>query len=140
MVDSEYVLLKLQNEFPETFHYFSTQYLAFHHTEDGLHAWNSAPVIQLEGKRIKQFRYNEYDLAPLTYLRDVEQFYHHNKILIKLLKEHEFLIKLQVGEMILLDNHRILHGRTAFQGYRNLVGCYVGADDWMMRARAQCTN
>ena len=37
---------------------------------------------------------------------------------------------LEVGEMVVIDNHRVCHGRTAFTGFRNLVGCYVGRDDW----------
>ena len=40
-------------------------------------------------------------------------------------------LHLQAGEMIVFDNHRILHGRTAFDptlGARHLQGCYADHD------------
>ncbi|KAJ1624457.1 hypothetical protein T492DRAFT_1046735 [Pavlovales sp. CCMP2436] len=36
-----------------------------------------------------------------------------------------------------VDNQRVLHGRTAFQGgVREMVGCYVGRDEYESRLRA----
>ena len=37
--------------------------------------------------------------------------------------------------MVVINNHRVLHGRTGFTGFRNLVGCYVGKDDWESHLR-----
>ena len=31
------------------------------------------------------------------------------------------------NEALIIDNHRILHGRQSFIGYRNIVGCYLNA-------------
>lgn len=140
LVDSAHVLLQLERDHPETYRFFATRQFAFHHTETGLFALHYAPVIQTQGAEVLQFRYNEYDLAKLDFhsADELELFYSHNRILIAALKQNEFRIKLRVGDMLVLDNHRVLHGRTAFTGYRNLIGCYVGVDDWMMRARALC--
>lgn len=142
LVDSEYVLQQLKHTHHDTFVYFATKKFTFHHTEPGLEALHYAPVIDVQGGsdgEIVQFRYNEYDLhkLPLEDENDVDLFYKHNRVLIAALKANEMRIKLEVGDMLVLDNHRVLHGRTAFTGYRNLIGCYVGVDDWMMRARAQ---
>lgn len=139
LVDSEMVVEILRSDYPKTFEFFRDTPLVFHHTEKGLFARVCAPVISLEfDGSLKQFRYNEYDLAKIDYMndQDLNNFYHHNAILAKVIKSCEHHIKLRVGEMVILDNHRIMHGRTAFQGYRNLIGCYVGADDWIMRARS----
>jgi len=139
LVDSETVVNILRADHPATFKFFTDTSLVFHHTEKGLNARVCAPVITVEPDgSLKQFRYNEYDMAPLNYLSEhaIDEFYFHNEILHDTIRECENPIKLRVGDMVIVDNHRVMHGRTAFQGYRNLVGCYVGADDWIMRARA----
>ena len=33
--------------------------------------------------------------------------------------------RLHKNQALIVDNHRILHGRTSFEGERNLMGCYV---------------
>tara|TARA_Y100000590_G_C15707005_1_gene1009004 strand:+ start:774 stop:1472 length:699 start_codon:yes stop_codon:yes gene_type:complete len=33
--------------------------------------------------------------------------------------------RLEKNDLLIMNNHRILHGRTAFTGNRNLVGCYI---------------
>lgn len=47
-------------------------------------------------------------------------------------------LKLAHGEMVVFDNRRVLHGRTAFDpstGYRHLHGCYVDRGEWDSRLR-----
>ena len=39
--------------------------------------------------------------------------------------------KLQPGDVMMFDNHRLLHGRTAYdsnEGMRHLQGCYLEFD------------
>ena len=43
--------------------------------------------------------------------------------------------KLRPGRLLLVDNWRVLHGRTAFIGRRELCGCYLPRDDWLNKAR-----
>ncbi|GJM37305.1 MAG: hypothetical protein DHS20C19_06720 [Acidimicrobiales bacterium] len=33
------------------------------------------------------------------------------------------------GQLLLIDNWRLLHGRTHYSGNRVLLGCYTGHDD-----------
>ncbi len=46
---------------------------------------------------------------------------------------HQVEHRLEAGDAIIFDNHRLLHGRTAFElgasGRRHLVGCYLDADE-----------
>ncbi len=46
---------------------------------------------------------------------------------------HEFELRLEPGDLLAFDNHRLLHGRTAFElgatGRRNLKGCYLDKED-----------
>ena len=46
-----------------------------------------------------------------------------------------FRTLLSADTMLVFDNWRILHGRTAFRGERKLVGCYVPYEDWVAKAR-----
>jgi trimethyllysine dioxygenase len=64
LVDADMVVNVLQTSYPETYKFFCEKPLVFHHTEKGLFARVCAPVIALEvDGGLKQFRYNEYDLA-----------------------------------------------------------------------------
>ena len=47
----------------------------------------------------------------------------------------ETTLRLEPGDAIFCDNHRVLHGRHAFVGHRRLLGCYLQADDWRSRLR-----
>lgn len=40
------------------------------------------------------------------------------------------------GVLMVMDNFRVLHGRTAFSGDRVMCGSYVARSDWLDRARA----
>ena len=44
---------------------------------------------------------------------------------------HQVAFRLEPGDIMLMDNHRVLHGRTAFDpmsGRRHLQGCYIEHD------------
>ncbi len=42
--------------------------------------------------------------------------------------EHQVTFRLEPGDVMFMDNHRAMHGRTAFdpsRGRRHLQGCYI---------------
>ena len=87
-----------------------------------------------------QIRINAYDRAPhenMT-LSNQLKFYNYYPRLIKMSKEDSLMkkISLQPGTVLLVNNWRILHGRTAFEGQRTLSGCYIGHMDFMSRCRS----
>jgi gamma-butyrobetaine dioxygenase len=49
----------------------------------------------------------------------------------------EWQRRLEPGDLLAFDNHRMLHGRTAFElgasGRRRLFGCYLDVDDLLSR-------
>ncbi len=47
----------------------------------------------------------------------------------------EYRFQLEPGTVLLFDNQRVLHGRTAFTGHRRLIGCYLHGDDYRSRLR-----
>ena len=52
----------------------------------------------------------------------MEQFYTYLPVLYERFRDEKYTLKhtLDVGEMVVIDNWRVLHGREEFEGYRNL--------------------
>ncbi len=55
--------------------------------------------------------------------------------------------RMSAGEVLVVDNHRVLHGRTSFdptRGHRHLQGCYIDHDgpvtEWILNGRAERTQ
>jgi trimethyllysine dioxygenase len=86
-----------------------------------------------------RFRYNNDDRAPLTTLApaDVPLFYRHLHVLTRATRDPAMaaMVRLRPGDGLLVDNHRVLHGRHAFSGARNLLGWYMDRDELLSRAR-----
>ncbi|HEY3147282.1 MAG TPA: TauD/TfdA family dioxygenase [Dongiaceae bacterium] len=70
----------------------------------------------------------------------VEPWYAAYRNLARILKqpEHELVFRLAPGDLLVMQNERALHGRTAFDanlGRRHLQGCYVDKDGLESRMR-----
>jgi alpha-ketoglutarate-dependent taurine dioxygenase len=130
----------LRRDFPSTFAFFCRVPLPFIHQEGAVAMRHAAPVFELHAatSEVSSFRYNELDRAPfgppLSY-EDICDFYTHQAVLVRTLDSLSISHRLEAGDTILVDNHRVLHGRHAFVGPRNLIGCYLTADDWKSRWR-----
>ncbi|XP_064374118.1 trimethyllysine dioxygenase, mitochondrial isoform X2 [Dromaius novaehollandiae] len=83
--------------------------------------------------------YNNYDRAVInTVPYDVvHRWYTAHRTLTAELRrpENELWVKLKPGKALFIDNWRVLHGREAFTGYRQLCGCYLTRDDVLNTAR-----
>lgn len=73
-------------------------------------------------------------LSKLSF-ENVANFYESLVHFSNLLEDDPQTIKLTPGLIIFLDNWRVLHGRTAFTGFRHLCGAYISRSDWLSRAR-----
>lgn len=51
-------------------------------------------------------------------------------------EDAEYWVQLAPGTVVVIDNWRVMHGRSAFTGKRRMCGAYVGADDWGSRLTA----
>ncbi|WVW79060.1 trimethyllysine dioxygenase [Kwoniella bestiolae CBS 10118] len=51
-------------------------------------------------------------------------------------EDAEYWVQLHPGTVLVIDNWRVMHGRSAFTGSRTMCGAYVGADDWLSRRAA----
>jgi len=84
---------------------------------------------------LTQVRWNNDDRSVMSHFDDphvVDDWYNAirewNKCLTS--PDSEFWIQLQPGTVIFIDNHRVLHGRSAFHGNRRMCGAYIGVDEY----------
>ncbi|MFM2320033.1 MAG: hypothetical protein RLZZ215_2654 [Pseudomonadota bacterium] len=100
------------------------------------------PLIRLNDKgELQEFLLN----AHLADIPDMEEdsmlaFYQAYQWLMRRLRDPKYMIqlKLNAGEMVVFDNRRVLHGRTAFNpntGQRQLLGYYIDRGEVDSRIR-----
>ncbi|KAI9193713.1 Trimethyllysine dioxygenase [Polychytrium aggregatum] len=144
-VDSFYAAKLLKEQHPEHYETLSTVPVRTHCAgdEDELHFSTPShrPIFGLDPitDELIQVRFNEPDRSILNHIPGdkVYKFYEALAVWRSILThpESEFKIALRPGTVVAVDNWRVLHGRTAFTGYRRLVGCYHGWDELQSRIR-----
>lgn len=97
------------------------------------------PIINLESTsgELTHVRYNNADRSVMHHLKPeiVEAWYKAVKTWNKLLTspDSEYWVQLSPGTAVVVDNHRVLHGRSAFTGERRMCGAYVAQDELISR-------
>ncbi|KAK9761770.1 hypothetical protein K7432_013088 [Basidiobolus ranarum] len=139
-VDGLNVAQKLRESHPDSYEFLSNTRIVTHSAGDehvfinptprGYPILNHDPMTG----ELYQIRFNNDDRSTLDYLagEDVERFYkalrNWNDILRQ--PQSEYQIQLEPGRVVVFNNWRVLHGRTAFVGHRRLIGCYLNWDDY----------
>ncbi|EEB89684.1 hypothetical protein MPER_12193 [Moniliophthora perniciosa FA553] len=81
-----------------------------------------------------QVRWNNDDRSAMRHLsgNNVEDWYNAIRTWHSLLTspDSEYWIQLTPGTVVAINNHRVLHGRSAFDGRRRMCGAYVGIDEY----------
>ena len=92
-------------------------------------------VIQLdENQQLHQVRFSpRLDVVPILEKSELELYYKARKKLSAMYNSDKYRIefKLQPKDLLMMDNYRLLHGRTEFdanEGSRFLQGCYLDFD------------
>jgi gamma-butyrobetaine dioxygenase len=95
----------------------------------------SAAPIELDVTgRVQALHFSpRLDFVPLRPPAELAQYYRARRAFDHLLRSPEFEIRflLDAGELVMMDNRRLLHGRSGFdpaQGLRHLQGCYIDID------------
>ncbi len=93
------------------------------------------PLIQLScSGEVSAVHYNNRSIAPLRLAAgDASLFYAAYRRFAVLLRDPRFQLRFRLrdGDLVVFDNQRILHGRTAFSSasqLRHLRGCYLTRD------------
>lgn len=136
LVDAFGCASQLLAESPEDFELLASVAVEYPYVRDDVEIVGRASLIEVDDGEMRRVR-RAPDLmgSPLVTAVEADDFYAALRRWWQLLDDpkatHE--IALAPGELLLFDNHRMLHGRTAFElgasGRRRLVGCYLHADD-----------
>jgi len=120
---------------PEAFALLSETSVPFHYRSGDAELRAERPLIQLSVHgEVTAVHYNSRSIAPLRLpARDAPRFYSAYRRLATLLRDPRFQLhtRLDAGTLVVFDNQRILHGRTAFSSARHarhLRGCYLSRD------------
>jgi gamma-butyrobetaine dioxygenase len=121
---------------PEGFVLLTQTPVPFHYRSQSADLYAERPLIQLSCRgAVTAVHYNSRSIAPLIDLsaRAAAAFYGAYRRFAALLRDPRYQLKFRLadGEIVVFDNQRILHGRTAFSSARHarhLRGCYLTRD------------
>ena len=135
LVDGFTVSEKLKKDFPDYYKILTEIKIRFQFIDQSVVLENWAEMIQLdEHGNFKQVRFSpRLDFVPLIDKEKLELYYSARKKISEFYNSDNYRIefKLQPGDLIMIDNYRLLHGRTAYdanEGSRFLQGCYIDYD------------
>jgi gamma-butyrobetaine dioxygenase len=120
---------------PEAFSELTTTPVPFLYQSKDAELYAERPLIQLSvSGQVTAVHYNNRSIAPLALSApQMRRFYVAYRRLAALLREPRFQLRTQLGagHLVVFDNQRVLHGRTAFSSARfprHLRGCYLSRD------------
>ena len=135
LVDGLAVTEELKKEHPSFFQILTKIKVRFQFVDDNVVLEDWAEMIQLdENKRLKQVRFSpRLDFVPLMDKGKLELYYAARNKISEMYNSEKFRIefKLKPGDLLMMDNYRLLHGRTEYnanEGNRFLQGCYIDYD------------
>jgi gamma-butyrobetaine hydroxylase len=141
LVDGFKVAADLRAEHPDLFEQLATVSLRFHFRDDGNEHEHDAPVIELDTTgEVRAVRYSNHSAQPfLLPVDQMESFYDAYTTFGRMRESDRYRVtmRLGAGDLYMVDNRRVLHGRTGFRsgGERHLQSCYIERDEFMSRLR-----
>jgi gamma-butyrobetaine dioxygenase len=125
----------LQNVSPEDFKILTTTPVPFHFRSENADLYAERPLIQLRcDGAVSAVHYNNRSIAPLLATdHSVKGFYAAYRRFAQSLRDPQYQMRYRLndGELVVFDNQRVLHGRSAFTSAkhpRHLRGCYLTRD------------
>ena len=135
LVDGLTVTEDLKSNHPEFYKILTEIKVKFKFIDKDVVLENWSPLIELsDEKKFKQVRFSpRLDFVPILDKEKLDLYYKARKKLSEMYNSDNYKIefKLSAKDLIMMDNYRLLHGRTAYQtseGERFLQGCYIDYD------------
>ena len=135
LVDGYTVTEKLKKDYKNYYKVLTEIKVRFQFIDQNVVLEDWAEMIQLDhNKNFKQVRFSpRLDFVPLMDKEKLELYYKARNKLSELYNSEKYRIefKLLPGDLLMMDNHRLLHGRTSYnanEGKRFLQGCYIDYD------------
>jgi len=135
LVDGLAVTEELKKNYPDYYKILTEIKVRFQFIDQNVVLEDWAEMIKLdENNRFKQVRFSpRLDFVPLMEKEKLELYYSARNKISEMYNSEKFRIefKLKPGDLLMMDNHRLLHGRTEYnanEGNRFLQGCYIDYD------------
>ncbi len=134
LVDGFYAAEHLRQNYPADFELLATTPVEFRFYDEANDIATLAPLIRVDSTgNITGIRYNNRSLAPFRLQpKQILPYYTAYQRFGKLLNDPRYQIqfRMQAGDLFIVDNERVLHGRSGFDGSgtRHLQGCYADRD------------
>jgi gamma-butyrobetaine dioxygenase len=135
LVDGFAAAEALREQDPDAFGILARTPVRFRFRDTDTELVRSASPIELDGAwRIEAVNFSpRLDYVPLLRPQELAAYFQARKAFDHLLRSPRFEIRflLESGDLMMMDNRRLLHGRTAFdprEGLRHLQGCYIDLD------------
>jgi alpha-ketoglutarate-dependent taurine dioxygenase len=126
---------ELRTVAPEDFEVLTRTAVPFRYSSADAELYAERPLIQLStAGTVAAVHYNSRSIAPLAIpAAQTARFYSAYRHFAALLRQARYQLRtrLGTGTLVVFDNQRILHGRTAFSSARyprHLRGCYLSRD------------
>ncbi|SDF91767.1 gamma-butyrobetaine dioxygenase [Limimonas halophila] len=135
LVDSLAVAEQLRTEDPEGLELLATTPVRFRFTDENEELIERRTIVNRDATgRMTGVHYSpRLDYLPVMDPESTRRFQRARRRLGELFADPAFEIRfpLGAGELMMFDNSRVLHGRTAYdprEGFRHLQGCYIDLD------------
>ncbi len=132
----------LRERDPEAYACLTRVTPGFCYRDDETHLESEGPLIELDshGDPVRVRYSNRTERVPALPPEELETYYAARQAFYRLITGEELTLhlKLDPGQMLIMDNYRLLHGRSAFQlagGVRHLRQGYVDRDSTASRRR-----
>ena len=135
LVDGFTVTEKLKKNHPNYYKILTEVKVRYQFIDQDVFLEDWAEMIKLdENQNFKQVRFSpRLDFVPLMDRDKLNLYYSARNKISELYNSDKYRIefKLMPGDLLMMDNHRLLHGRTSYdanEGNRFLQGCYIDYD------------
>ena len=135
LVDGYTVTEKLKMDFPDYFNILTEIKVRYQFIDQDVVLEDWSEMIKLdENENFKQVRFSpRLDFVPLMDKEKLDLYYAARNKISELYNSDKYRLefKLVPGDLLMMDNYRLLHGRTSYdanEGNRFLQGCYIDYD------------
>ena len=143
LIDAFALAAGLAAEHPEAAALLAAVPVPGHYVEPGVDVSTARPPLRLDHRgRLVQVSYNNYDRSPF-HLGELDASF--RRAYAELARAADdparrLHLEWRPGRAMLIDNWRVMHGRTGFTGSRRFLGAYLDHSDLESRHRVLCRS
>lgn len=133
LVDGFRAAYLLRSSNPESFEILANRQFHFEYVNETTHLTTVSPIISVDTMgEIVGIRWNDRSMEPPYNDVDIDDVYEALRNFAKIINDpnNSYQFRLEPGNLVILDNTRLLHSRTSFEssGKRHLQGAYADLD------------